>query len=271
MSDTSPQHSGDHSGDRSGEGRWLTYDELGRIRGIGRESAVKLVQRKRWRRIPGNDGVARALVPDDWLTPAKTDTEEHSPEHSLEHSPGVRAFETALAAIEAAHASEVAALREQIAAADRERIGMKALMEQFAGQVAVADEAFKLERTRAEAEIDQLRAEVEAAKIALAEAEADTAELRQAEEAARVERTRSTAEIDRERARADAQRERADDLQAGQELMMDMHARALAAALDRTQAEARKAREAEDALRQAETDRKARGLLARLRAAARGR
>jgi hypothetical protein len=59
---------GEGSGERSPEGRWMTYGELGRIRGIGRESAVKLAQRKRWRRIPGNDGIARVLVP-LWLCP----------------------------------------------------------------------------------------------------------------------------------------------------------------------------------------------------------
>jgi hypothetical protein len=73
--------------ERSGEGRWVTYDELGRIRGIGRESAGKLAQRKRWRRIPGNDGVARVCVPPDWLTPAKEPSGEHSPGHSREPSP----------------------------------------------------------------------------------------------------------------------------------------------------------------------------------------
>jgi hypothetical protein len=55
-------------------------------------------------------------------------------------------------------------------------------------------------------------------------------------------------------------------LQAGQELMMDIHAYALAGAQDQLE----RVREAVDGLRQAETDRKARGLLERLRAAWRG-
>jgi hypothetical protein len=78
---------GEGSPEQSGEGRWLTYDELGQIRAIGRESAVKLAQRKRWRRIPGNDGIARVLVPLDWLNtapPQRRHTPGHSPVHSGE-------------------------------------------------------------------------------------------------------------------------------------------------------------------------------------------
>ena len=66
---------------------------------------------------------------------------------------------------------------------------------------------------------------------------------------------------------------RADELQAGQELMMDMHARALAALqgdLDMARALATTSHDALKAVRQAQADRKARGVLARLRAAWRG-
>ena len=59
---------GDDSPEGSREGRWLTYAEIGRIRAIGRASAVKLVQRERWKRVRGNDGTARVLVPPEWLS-----------------------------------------------------------------------------------------------------------------------------------------------------------------------------------------------------------
>ena len=59
----------------SEEGRWLSYDELGQIRGIGRPSAVKLAQRERWQRRSGNDRTARVLVPLDWPKPAKRQLE----------------------------------------------------------------------------------------------------------------------------------------------------------------------------------------------------
>jgi hypothetical protein len=55
-------------------------------------------------------------------------------------------------------------------------------------------------------------------------------------------------------------------LQAGQELMMDIHAYALAAVQDQLE----RVREAAEGLRDAEQERRARGLLARLRAAVRG-
>jgi hypothetical protein len=56
-------------------------------------------------------------------------------------------------------------------------------------------------------------------------------------------------------------------------MMLDMHARALAAAqsdLDMARAQATTAHDALKAVRQAQADRKGRGLLARLRAAWRG-
>ncbi|HEY2595808.1 MAG TPA: hypothetical protein VGK33_18105, partial [Chloroflexota bacterium] len=68
------------------------------------------------------------------------------------------------------------------------------------------------------------------------------------------------------RAAADTLREQVDDLQAGQELMMDMHARALAEA----QEQLSRVRDAAEGMREREQERQARGLLARLRAAVRG-
>jgi hypothetical protein len=57
--------------DSSGTGRWLTYDELAALRGIKRIGAVRLVQRHKWRRQAGNDGLARVLVPPDALEPVR--------------------------------------------------------------------------------------------------------------------------------------------------------------------------------------------------------
>lgn len=48
---------------------WLDYDELSRVFGIERESARRLVMRKRWARSKGNDGKARVGVPIDCLPP----------------------------------------------------------------------------------------------------------------------------------------------------------------------------------------------------------
>jgi hypothetical protein len=167
------------------DGRWLTYAELATIRGIGRASAVKLVQRERWRRSSGNDRsrIVRVLVPTDWLAPAKEKPAETSgfPATSGEDT-GMMAG--ALAVLEDA----VASLREQLDVANSR------------GE-------------RADARSDALRAELDAAKGDLS---------------------------------------------------------FVKAVLDRTQAEAKAARERAEALQRDDDARKARGLLARLRAAVRG-
>jgi hypothetical protein len=61
----------------------------------------KLAFREGWRRIPGNDGATRVLVPAEWLKPVR----EPSRERGREPSRDTAAFETALTAIEAAHAA----------------------------------------------------------------------------------------------------------------------------------------------------------------------
>jgi hypothetical protein len=115
----SPEASPEDSGDQSGEGRWLTYDEIGQIRGIGRESAVKLAQRKRWRREPGNDGTARVFVPGNWQgkarQPRKVPTGDHSPGHSPE-----------LLRITSAFAAAVASLTDRATAAESGRDSARA-------------------------------------------------------------------------------------------------------------------------------------------------
>src|SRR5947207_11289271 len=51
----------------------MTYAELGKARGISAKSAERLVQRRRWPRQIGNDGIARVLVPlgEDRVTPRR--------------------------------------------------------------------------------------------------------------------------------------------------------------------------------------------------------
>jgi hypothetical protein len=203
---------GDQIGEAFGEGRWLTYSELAQIRGIGRESAVKLVQRERWRRLPGNDRdrTVRVFVPADWLKSAKGgQIGEAIPEGFGELSRLVTSFHDTIAFVR--ERAEAAEARADQAEADRR----------------AADARADAERGRAD---------------------------------------RADAAIAGERARADTLRQRVDELQAGQQLMTDTHARALAAAQDQLE----RVREAAAHLRQADVERRARGLIARLRAAWRG-
>jgi hypothetical protein len=51
----------------------LTYAELSSRRGISRASAERLARRRKWKRVIGNDGVARVAVPPDAATLAPDD------------------------------------------------------------------------------------------------------------------------------------------------------------------------------------------------------
>jgi len=59
----------------------LTYKELAARLSVKLESARKMVQRKRWQRITGNDGVVRIIVPIDAL-PQSEDSLSDSPSDS---------------------------------------------------------------------------------------------------------------------------------------------------------------------------------------------
>lgn len=46
----------------------LTYVELAERLGVKPDSARKLVRRRRWKRIQGNDGIVRTVVPEGYLS-----------------------------------------------------------------------------------------------------------------------------------------------------------------------------------------------------------
>jgi hypothetical protein len=194
--------------DATEDGRWLTYTELARERGISRTSAVRLVRRQRWRRQMGNDGEARVYVLSEHLPGGEPPV--MTPVTTTAAGPAAgTAFETALTAIEAAHASEVAALRAQVDTSEQARIAAE----------------------------QQLRGALELADRSLAQLADATAQIVQAE------------------GRADAAQQRANRAEAR---------------ADAAEEAVRKAQDAAEALRQSEEARKARGLLARLKAVWRG-
>lgn len=114
---------------------------------------------------------------------------------------------------------------------------------------------------------DAALAVADRALVQLGDAQAALTAERLRGDALRQQLVRADARSDELRTEARTAREHADELQAGQELMMQMHARALAEAAEQLS----RVREAAEGLRQAEADRKARGRLARLRAAWLGR
>lgn len=170
------------------DGRWLSYDELGKIRGIGRPSAVKLAQREKWPRRLGNDRTARVLVPLEWLKLAKPLPEcfredvDIFPEVFRDTGAIWReaiqvasaAFERETAALRADHAQQFSHAEAMFQATIQALTGERDLLR---GHV----EALQAAAEQVQAEAREARDAAEAAQIGQSEAEADAAELRQAE------------------------------------------------------------------------------------------
>jgi hypothetical protein len=201
--------------DIAGTERWLTYDELAALRGIKRIGAVRLVQRHKWRRQAGNDGLARVLVPHDALEPVRhTGAATSAPTTGRRDRTGDGGTDASISAPDIA--AQLAAQLEQANqradtankradASDADRRAAIALADQsvslLADAVARADRAEQAvvgERTRADTlqgriedlnakltavqdQAEAINARAVAAEIAQAKAEADAAELRQAE------------------------------------------------------------------------------------------
>ena len=190
----------------SPDGTWLTKAELAAVRGIALESAERLYRRQGWRRMPGNDGRVRVLVPPDWLGPRGGDPPDEGAESpgdeatddadnppDIAPDPGdisnnVRVFESALSALREAKNGEIATLRAacdqalvQVAdakaradAADADRRGERERADR-------AEQALAGERQRA----DSLRDRLDAAERGQREAREAAEALRQAEAARR--------------------------------------------------------------------------------------
>ena len=149
----------DTAKDTTRGGQWMTYGELARMRSIDRQSAVKLVRRQQWRRQPGNHGEVLVFVPQDSLSRPETRAlaRDETAGETRPVTPDNTAFETALAAIDLAHASEVAALRERADAIDLSRVTVQGLVDRLERQLTEvtsradrAEAAIARERQRAE-------------------------------------------------------------------------------------------------------------------------
>jgi hypothetical protein len=123
----------EHPEDGPGEGRWLSYDELSRLRCISRESAIRLARREKWRRTRGNNGTARVFCPPDWLessrknpggqSPGQSPGQPHDPPEIREDlSRIIEAFEDGLAAFR----EQVEAERQRAERAEHERDALQA-------------------------------------------------------------------------------------------------------------------------------------------------
>lgn len=294
------------------ESRWISFNDLAALRGISRASASKLVRRHGWRRQIDNKGHVLILVPVEALdrpsdspaprprdnpldTPSAigdrraTDRPPVSPsplgDDQLVESPSDRpsdsAFETALAAIEAAHAGEVAALRERADASEQARIAAQTLSDTALAKLTDTSARSDAEIATLRSIVDSLRGTIarEETRAASAErratvAESEASELRTAADQARADaekarqaadariaslKVEAEAKVAQAREQAEAQRTAIEELRGGQGLLAETHAAELAAAQDA----AKKAEEAAESLRQVEEARKGRGRLRR--------
>ena len=243
---------------------WMTKAELARVRRISVASADRLIRRQRWRRQPGNDGRVRVLVPPLWATAPKSDPTDSEPADPTDMLDNPTNTSRAINALEGA----VSTLREQLATA-------YAQVEAERARADRAEQGRDGERARA----DGLRGRLTTMQEQLADAHAS---LQAAESAGtRAERAeqgkeRAETSLAAERARADALRERIEAMQTqlataeAEGAASDVEAAELTAQLKQARAEAQAAAQAAEALRQVDDARKARGLVARLRAAWRG-
>lgn len=198
--------------------RWLTYVELGQVRGISTSSATRLAFRRKWRRQPGNDGIARVAVPIAEAQPRTDKAPDDRDGDRGDITPIVSALEAAVSSLtERAETAEKRADRaenradraearadraERAIEVERNRAQAADLRadraeQTLAGERSRADELrdrldnlgtkltdAQAELAAAQVEADaaaELRPALEIAQIAQGEAEADAAELRQAE------------------------------------------------------------------------------------------
>jgi chromosome segregation ATPase len=285
--------------DTEDNGRWMTYAELGLVRGISKESALKLALRRKWRKQPDNQGQVRVYVPLDWAgsrDKRAAPGAEARADISMDVSTVIKPLEAAIAALQ----EQLAALRadqERERASWTERLtGLRADLERERQRADRAEKRAEEADTRADkaearAEAEQERAEaagvqVEQLKRILREAETGlTAERagKATAEAALAAQTKAEAKaMEAERATQAAEAEAAQLRQAAEQAVRE--AEALRAEVTRVTAQAA-AEEATDRpamvasridevqlrrLQEAEQARKSLGRLTRLRLAWRG-
>jgi hypothetical protein len=247
--------------DDAGSGQWMTYDELARARGINRRAAVRLSQRHRLRRQPGNDGLARIWVPNDVATPPQRLTRRQA-----SHTNGSGT------AVSDAHvdAGDTQALAAATARAEQAEANRRADV-----AIALADRTLA-QLAEAEKRADTARDQLQAVRVQLTTAEAE----------AKAANDRAWASSEQQSAaeqRADAERARADRMEAQAVHLLDAEARTrreletvrkrvaeAEAHQDRLRAEVDSVRVELAAVRRTEDERKGRGRWARLRSAWRG-
>jgi chromosome segregation ATPase len=168
----------DVSGDAASDITWMTYAELGQARGISAASAKRLAIRRHWRRQQGNDGTARVAVPVTEATRREDKAGDATSDDAGDVTRAITALETAVTALR----DQLEQANERADRAEQGREGERARADALRDRV--DDLSAKLTDAQAELAAAQDQAEagrrqLEATQIALGEAEADAAELRQ--------------------------------------------------------------------------------------------
>jgi len=187
----------DRASDAAGDSEWMTYAQLAEARGISLRAAVRMTQRQRLRRQPGNDGKVRVLVPRDMLKPSHRASQDDGrdvlrPPGQDDAGDAQDVLRTAIDALKGENAALKGQVEMQTSAIADLRIDLdQARTEAIAARRAA--DRLRDERDDAEArakaglaETGEALQQLQAAQVAQAAAEEAAAALRRAADARRV-------------------------------------------------------------------------------------
>jgi hypothetical protein len=161
-------------------GIWLTYEALAVARDIQRDAARRLAQRHRWRRQTGNDGLARVLVPPEWVSTSRDIAGDDLGLATAQPdvvAPDVAGVVTALQ-------GAIDTLRQQLVRADARSDEFQMERNQALAKAEEAREEAGAERSRADRAEQTVAAERRRAEVLRERLEATEAQARSAEQAA---------------------------------------------------------------------------------------
>ena len=182
----------DYRDDVGDDVRWLSYSELGQVRGISTASAIRLVFRRKWRRQDGNDGTVKVAVPVDEANPQREVADNDGDGVGRDIGQVVGLLETAAAMLrERGEEADVmvaalhATAEEALARAEAETVTEREARRQAEGARAAAEAALSEIREDFERERREAEARRVTEQAAREKAEAEAARLRQENQARR--------------------------------------------------------------------------------------
>jgi hypothetical protein len=155
----------DGASDGARDSEWMTYAELAKVRGISLRAAVRMTQRQRLRRQPGNDGKVRVLVPRDMLKPSHRASQGDGrnvdrPADLDDASDAQDALRTAIEALQGENTALKGQVETQAALIAELRVGLDQERQAIAGALSRAEAA----EARAQAAEAQVRLQAQEAQ-----------------------------------------------------------------------------------------------------------